>query len=141
MKNWTLLKIIKAWLDEAKGVWLEELPNVFWAYMTTTRTPTGETPFNLTYGTEIVIPIEVGITSLRQEAFHEGNNDNQLRVNLDCLDESKDGASHKMVKYQQKMSKFYNRRVKLRRLNTGDLVLRKVTPATKNPTQGKLDPT
>ena len=88
MTNRTLLKIIKAWLDEAKGIWLEKLPNVFWAYRTTTRTLTGETPFNLTYGTEIVIPIEVGITSLRQEAFHEGNNDNQLRVNLDCLDES-----------------------------------------------------
>ena len=36
--NRTLLKIIKAQLDEAKGAWPEELPNVLWAYRTTTRT-------------------------------------------------------------------------------------------------------
>ena len=77
---------------------------------------------------------------MRREVFHEGSNDDQLRVNLDCLDESRDGASRKMVEYQQKMSEYYNKRVKLRRLNIGNLVLCKVTPATKDPTQGKLGP-
>ena len=57
------------------------------------------------------------------------------------LDESRERASRKMSKHQTKMSEYYNRRVKLRRLNIGDLVLRKVTPATKNPTQEKLGPT
>ena len=73
--NRTLLKIIKARLDDAKGAWLEELPNILWAYRTTARTPTGETPFRLTYGTEAVIPIEVGITSIRREAFSKEGND------------------------------------------------------------------
>ncbi|XP_030940084.1 uncharacterized protein LOC115965011 [Quercus lobata] len=73
--NRTLLKIIKARLDDANGAWLEELPNVLWAYRTTTRTPTGETPFRLTYGTEAVIPVEMGITSIRRETFHEESND------------------------------------------------------------------
>ena len=91
--KWTLLKIIKAWLEEAKGTWPKELPNVLWAYKTTVRTPIKETPFRLTYGTEAVIPVEVGITSMRREAFSDGNNDNQLRVNLDYLDEVRDGAS------------------------------------------------
>ena len=36
------------------------------------------------------------------------------------------------------MTEYYNKRVKLRRLNVGDLVLRKVMPDTKDPTQGKL---
>ena len=38
--NQTLLKIIKARFDDTKGVWLEELPNVLWAYKTIARTPT-----------------------------------------------------------------------------------------------------
>ena len=134
MTNRTLLKIIKARLVEAKGAWPEELSNVLWAYMTTARTPTVETPFSLTYCTEVVIPVKVGITSIRREVFHKGSNDDQLRVNLDCLDESRDGASHKMAEYQQKMAKYYNKRVKLRQLNIGDLVLCKLTPATKDPT-------
>ena len=65
MTNRTLLKIIKTKLDEAKGAWPEELPNVLWAYRTTARTLTGETPFKLTHGTEVVIPIEVEVTSIR----------------------------------------------------------------------------
>ena len=76
----------------AKGAWPEELPSVLWAYKTTTRTPTEETPFNLTYGIEAVIPAEVGLTSLRREFFDEQSNDDQLKQNLDCLDEIKDQA-------------------------------------------------
>ena len=56
------------------------------------------------------------------------------------MDEVGDGAFNKMTKYQQKMVEYYNKRVKLRRLDIGDLVLRKVTLATKDSAQGKLGP-
>ena len=36
---------------------------------------------------------------------------------MDCLDEIRDEASQKMMKYQQKMAECSNKRVKLRRLN------------------------
>ena len=139
--NQTLLKIIKAKLDDAKGAWLEELPNVLWAYRTTTRTPTGETPFRLTYGIEAVIPVKMGITNIKRETFHEESNNDQLKVNLNCLDEVRDRAFNRMTKYQQKMAEYYNKRMKLRRLDIGDFVLCKVTLATKDLTQGKLGPT
>ena len=35
------------------------------AFQTTTRTPIGETLFKLTFGTKAVIPIEVGLSSLK----------------------------------------------------------------------------
>ena len=136
-----MLKIIKVWLEEAKGAWPKELPNVLWAYKTTVRTPTGETPFKLTYGTKAVIPIKVGVISMRREAFNEDSNNDQLRVNLDYLDEVRDEASRKMMKYRQKMAEYYNKRVKLRIINIGDLVLCRVTSSTEDPTQGKLGPT
>ena len=136
-----MLKIIKTKLDDAKGAWPEELPNVLWAYRTTARTPTGETPFRLTYGTEAVIPVEVGVTNTRRAAFSEERDDSELRINLDCLDEVRENSSSRMGNYRQKMAKYYNRRVKLRRLEIGDLVLRKVSIATKDPNQGKLGPT
>ena len=98
-------------------------------------------PFKHTYGIEAVIPVEVGVTNMRREIFHEDSNDDQLKVNLDCLDEVREESSQKMMKYQQKMTEYYNKRVKLRRLDIGDLVLRRVTPATKDPTQRKLEPT
>ena len=140
MTNRTLLKIIKTKLDDVKGTWPEKLPNVLWAYRTTARTPTGETPFRLTYRTKAVIPVKVGATSTRRVAFNEEGNDDKLRLNLDCLDKVRDKASSKMAKYQQKMAEYYNKRVKLRQLDIGDLVLRKVTTATKDSKQGKLGP-
>ena len=112
-----------------------------WAYRTTTRTLTGETPFRLTYGTEVVILVEIGVASIKREMFQEENNVDQLQVNLDCIDEVRKKASNKMTKYQQKMAEYYNKRVKLRQFDIGDLVLRKVSPATKDSTQGKLGPT
>ncbi len=45
-----------------------------------------------------------------------------------------------MRRYQEKMARHYNTMVKPRKFLIGDLVLRKVTLATKNPTQGKLGP-
>ena len=58
-----MLKIIKAWLEWAKGVWPDELPGVLLAYRMTVRTPTMETPFKLAYGSEAVIPAEVHVTN------------------------------------------------------------------------------
>ena len=99
MTNRTLLKIIKTKLDDAKGAWQEELPNVLWAYRTIARTPTRETPFRLTYGTEAVIPVEVGVTSISRKAFSEEGNEDKLQLNLDCLDEVRDKVSSIMAKY------------------------------------------
>ena len=82
-----MLKIIKTWLEGAKVIWPEELPSVLWAYRTTARTPTGETPFRLTYGNEAVILAEIGLTSYRVDNHDEGRNDEAIRLQLDLVDE------------------------------------------------------
>ena len=78
--NQSLLKIIKTRLKGAKGIWPKELPSILWAYRTTARTPTGEAPFRLTYGNEVVIPIEVGLTSYRVHNHDESRNDEAIRL-------------------------------------------------------------
>ena len=61
--NKVIVNDLKRRLEGAKGNWAEELPNVLWAYQTTTQRSTGETPFSLTYGAEAVIPAEVNLCS------------------------------------------------------------------------------
>ena len=73
--NWSLLKIIKTRFEGAKGVWPKELPSVLWAYRTTTRMPTGKTPFRLAYRSEAVIPAEVGLISFRVGNHNERRNE------------------------------------------------------------------
>ena len=65
--NRTLLHGLKTRLNEAKGLWVDELGSVLWAYRTTPRIPTGESPFSLAYGTEAMIPLEIGLPSSRVE--------------------------------------------------------------------------
>lgn len=131
-----MLKIIKAPLEGAKGAWPEDL----WVYQTTARTPMGKTPFKLAFGIEVVIPIEVGLSSLKRTHYDENLNNEELKLALDCLSKIRDNVTQKMARYLQKMSKYHNQRVKLRRFNPGDMVLQKVSQDAKDPTKGKLSP-
>ncbi|XP_075663416.1 uncharacterized protein LOC142633007 [Castanea sativa] len=54
---------------------------------TTARTLTGETPFRLAYGSEAVIPAEVGLTSYGVENYDENKNDEAMHLQLDLMDE------------------------------------------------------
>ena len=76
--NRSLLKITKTRLEGAKGVWTEELQNVFWAYRMTTRVPTGETPFRLTFVTKAIILVEVGLTSFRVKTYEDQRTNRSL---------------------------------------------------------------
>lgn len=69
--NRAILYGLKKRLDKAKGSWHEEFPHILWAYRTTLKVATGETPFSLVYGAEVVIPIEVQISNFRTQ--HPGS--------------------------------------------------------------------
>ena len=135
-----MLKIIKTRLEGAKGIWPVELPSVLLVYRTTARTPTGETPFRLTYGNEAVIPAEIGLTSYRVDNHDEARNDEAIHLQLDLVDEVRAIAEQRLAQYQDHMAKHYNSRVRHRDFKVGDLVLRKVMSAARDPTQGKLGP-
>ena len=132
--NQSLLKIIKTRLEGAKGIWPKELPSILWAYQTTARTPTEETPFRLTYGSEAVIPTEVGLTSYRVDNHDERKNNEAMRLQLELVDEVRATVEQRLARYQDHMAKHYNSRVRHRDFQVRGLVLRKVMGITKDPT-------
>ena len=134
------MKIIKTHLEGAKGVWSDELLGVLWAYKTTVRTPTGETLFKLAYGSETVIPVEVHMANHRVTMYQDKDNEEQFRLNLDLIDEVRTDADERMTRYKNLIARQHDAMVKPMRLNIGDLVLMKVSLATKNPAHGKLGP-
>ncbi|XP_057461085.1 uncharacterized protein LOC130751495 [Actinidia eriantha] len=127
-------------LERSKSEWAEELPSILWAYHTTSRIPTGETPYSMIFKTESVIPVEIGMPNFRTSNFDKENNI-ELRLNLDLLNEKREMAELRQVAYKCQVTKYYNQRVKHRSFLLGDLVLRKVTLSTKEPNAGKLGPT
>ena len=89
-------------------MWSDKLPSVLWAYRTTTRTLTGETSFRLAYGSETVIPVEVGLISYRVENYDENKNDEVIRLQRDLVDEVWAIAEQRLIRYQNLMAKYYN---------------------------------
>lgn len=79
--------MIEAWLEKAKDIWPEELPGILWAYRSTVRTPTRQTPFRLAFEHEVVISAKVGLTIYRVSHHDEGRNEEGKPLQLDLRDE------------------------------------------------------
>ena len=94
----------------------------------------------MSYGAKVIIPIETGFPTLRTQSFNPSDNDELLERSLDLIEERRESAMVQLAYYQHKLKQGYDPKVKLRPLEPGDLVLRKVLGTAKNPTWGKLRP-
>ena len=112
--NRSLLKIIKTRLKEVKGIWPNELPGVLWVYITIVRTLIGETPFKLAYGSEAVIPAKVHMANHRMTMYQDKDNEEQLRLNLDLIDEVRTDTEERTARYKNLMARQHDAMVKLR---------------------------
>ena len=116
----TLKAALKTKLENLKGKWVEYLFEVLWAYRTTHKSTTQETPFALAFGTEAVAPVEVGLKSLRVEFANTEHNEEILRLNLDILEEKCEQVLKRVEDYHRKTTKYYDRRVRPRSFKPGD---------------------
>ena len=71
----------------------------------TMRTPTGETPFKLAYGSEVVISAEVHMANHKVMTYQDKDNEEQLRLNLDLIDELRTDVEYRTAKYKNLMSR------------------------------------
>ena len=134
----TLKEALKTKLEDIKGKWVEYLPEVLWAYRTTCKSATQETPFTLAFGTEAVNSVEVELKSPRIELANIEHNEEALRLNLDLLEEKREQVLKRMEDYHRKTARYCDQRVKPRSFKPGDLVLKKLLLARKDPSHGKL---
>ena len=137
--NKTIMNGIKKWLEKAKGKWVEELSNVLWAYWTTPRKATNETPYSLAFSFEAVIPQEVGLPIIQTKAYDD-DNAKILARDLDLADEQRENALIRMTNYQKPLTKMYNQKVQHREFFVDDLVPMKVVGNTKDLADRKLGP-
>ncbi|GJX84741.1 reverse transcriptase domain-containing protein [Tanacetum coccineum] len=137
--NRSLGEGIKARLDERSKDWIEELPHVLWAHRTMIKSSNRETPFSLTYGTEAVIPAEIGMPTLRTAEIDPTKNNEALGMNLDLIEERREQAAIQEAKSKKKMEKYYNSRVRGTSFKPGDMVYRS-NEASHARDEGKLGP-
>ena len=118
---------------------MDELLGVLWAYRKTTRRPTGISLFMLTYGMKGIVPIEIGMPTLRTDILEQSSAETVIQ-DLDKADELCEAAAVRIASYHNRLSNLYNRRVKPRMFQLGDLVLRNVFENTADPSARKFQP-
>ncbi|XP_028114984.1 uncharacterized protein K02A2.6-like [Camellia sinensis] len=120
--NKTLIRILSKMMDEARGIWSEQLPVAFWAYRMSKRRLTQATPFSLVYGSEIVLLVELAARMAMSAHLVPDSRKNDI----EAAEEIRDWASRAMEKYHQSTARTYNQSVQHRKFNEGDLVWKTV---------------
>ena len=118
---------------------MDELLRVLWAYRTTARRPTGISLFALPYRMEAIVLTEIGMPML-QANLPELSNAESVIKDLDTADELHESAVMQIALYDRMLSNLYNRRVKPRTFQPGDLVLRKIFENITDPLVEKFQP-
>jgi transposase InsO family protein len=63
--NKTLIKLLKKKIKENPNWWHEVLSEVLWAHRISKHSATKVRPFELVYGQEVILPIEIDLDALR----------------------------------------------------------------------------
>ncbi|XP_070004154.1 uncharacterized protein [Nicotiana sylvestris] len=124
--NKMLGNLLKKVVAKNKRDWHERIGEYLWAYRTTFRTATQATPYSLVYGVEAVLPLEQQIPLLRiaiQEGLTSEENAQLRLAELEALDEKRLEAQQKLECYQARLARAFNKKVRPRSFQVGDLVL------------------
>ncbi|XP_052114097.1 uncharacterized protein LOC127745436 [Arachis duranensis] len=122
--NRVILQAMRKKLSDAKGEWVKLIPEILWSYNTTIQSITGETPFKLVYESEALIPIEVGVPTLRTKLYNQQHNASIGNTELDLAEEDRDIAVIKQSAMKQIIERRHNKKVVSRTLDVGNLILR-----------------
>jgi hypothetical protein len=127
--------IMKLIFNQPRGKWLDELIKVVWSHNTTISRSTGFTPFKLLFGDEAITPEEAKARSIRIVALTKDEAEADYSVEKDAIEGIRLQAVENINKYQAETIKWRDRKVRLKNIEPGHLVLRRVA----NPeTVGKL---
>ncbi|XP_077228573.1 uncharacterized protein LOC143861546 [Tasmannia lanceolata] len=136
------IKVIISKMTETYKDWSSKLSYALWAYRSSIRSSTGATPYSLVYGMEAVLPVELRIPSLRvmMEAGLPKSVWAQARYQeLQMIDEKRLKALYHVQGYQRRVERAFNKKVRVRDLKKGDLVLKSFRAPVYDP-RGKFKP-
>ena len=112
--NKILIKLIKKKVQDYPRRWHEVLSEALWAHRISRHGATKVTPFELVYGQEAVLPVEVNLAALRFAKQNDLSAEKYHNLMMDNIDEVADKRV-RALKYIEKeklrVAKAYNKRV------------------------------
>jgi hypothetical protein len=142
--NQSLIKLIKRKINEHPRHWHEVLSEALWEHCISCRRSTKTLPYHLVYGQEAVLPWEITVSSrcvdfqndLTAEEYAALMNDNIVD-----LTELRLWSLERIKENKAKVTRAYNKKVRLKEFEVRDLVWEVVLPLrTKDTTYGKWSP-
>jgi hypothetical protein len=123
--NNVLIKIIKKRIKDNSRRWHEKLSEALWAHRTSRHIDTKVTPFELVYGQEAMLPVEVSLQNLRITGQDYLSAKEYSKLMMDKIDEALERrlkALEEIENEKVKTAKAYNKRVVGKSFQVGDLV-------------------
>ena len=120
------------------------LSEALWAHRISKHGATQVTPFELVYGQEAVLPVEINLEAFRvarQNDLSAVDYNNLTMDRIDDVSEERLKALREIEKEKLRVAKAYNKRVREKSFQIGDLVWKTILPiGTKDRKFGKWSP-
>jgi hypothetical protein len=131
--NKTLIKLIKKEIEDNLRRWHEVLSKALWDHRISRHGATKVTPFKFVYGQEVILPVEVNLVAYRlakQNKLSTTDYHNLLMDNIDEVTDQTLQALQEIEKDKIWVARAYNKKVKLKSFQVGDLVLKIILPVS-----------
>jgi hypothetical protein len=142
--NKVLIKIIKKRIKDNPRRWHKKLSEAMWVHRTSRHGAMKVTPFQLVYGQEVVLPVEVRLQNLRitKQDYLSAKEYTELMMDkVDEVPEIRLKALEEIENEKIKIAKAYNKRVVEKSFQVGDLVWKTILPLrTQSGKFGKWSP-
>jgi hypothetical protein len=139
-----LIKLIKKKIEENPRRWHEVLSEALWAHRISRHGATKVTAFELVYGQEAVLPIEVNLGAYRlakQNDLDVVVYHNLMMDNIDEVTDKSLKAFKEIEKDKARVVRAYNKKVRPKSFQVGELVWKTILPLrTKDINFGKWSP-
>jgi ribonuclease HI len=139
--NKSLVNVIKKVLDQNKRSWHIHLKYALWANRISTKRSIGISPFQMVYGTEAVLPVNLALPVIKlwQDQNEEPNHVTRRINQMIEVQELRVEVDEKVQKYQEDMKALFDLKAKDREFLPGDLVLRWGARREEAAKHGKFD--
>jgi dihydroneopterin aldolase len=129
--NKTLIKLIKQKIEENPRRLHEVLSEALWVHRISRHCATKVTPFELVYGQEVVLSVEINLGAYRLAKQNDLDAIVYHNLMMDTIDEITDKrmrALKEIEKDKARVVRVYNKKVRLKSFQAGELVWKIILP-------------
>ena len=126
-----MIRLIKKKIEENPRRWHEVLSEALWAHRISRHGATKVTPFELVYGQEAVVPVEVNLDAYRLAKQNDLSVVDYHDLMMDNIDEVSDKrlqALKEIEKDKLRVARAYNKKVRAKSFQVGELVWKTILP-------------